>query len=147
MANVVLTNVIQPLERLVLSAYSNRLKLYFQRVYETRGSAFLGIRLLTDTEESRFGFASTYTYQFEVKYYEQAGQETRASMERITAAVETFKDLIATNRSLFESGTYRWHEAVLGECRYEPELTEEEAANPGLVVVAMDLTVSVTVAI
>lgn len=147
--NIAWTNIVEPLEQLFLTTFGGALKLYFADQYETRGSQFVNIRILSDTEAVREGNAATHTYGFEMSLYmrqtKQAGDPT--GLKTLTGLVEDVKHMIGANRSYSVSGTYKWHEATVTESNYEPELTEAEAAESGLRVVRMALTVTTTVEI
>lgn len=145
-ANVIYDNVVQPLRRLVTATFGPRLRLYLQSRYENRGSTFMLIRPLTDEEVVRDGFASTYQYRFDLRLYRRVGGDLGllAHMDAITQQVEDVKHMIANNRSYSESGTYRWHSAVIESVNYTPDLSEEELADTAMSVVSFDLTVQVT---
>lgn len=147
--NIAWANIIDPLERLFKSAFGSDLKLYFQDTYETRGSAFVAIRLLTDTEIERAGNAATFEYAFEMRYYRRLGKVAGdpTGLKAIVQQVEDVKHMIGSNRSYMPSGVYKWHEAQIGEVNYAPELTEAEAQESDLRVVTMALTMKVTAAI
>ncbi len=147
--NILWTNIVDPLERLFRTTFAAGLRLYFQDEYETKGSQFVLIRPLSDTETAREGNAATHTYAFELRLYmrqaKQAGDPTGLKM--LTGLVEDIKHMIGANRSYSEGGVYRWHEATVTDSSYTPDLSELEAAESGLRVVLMNLTVTCTVAI
>lgn len=147
--NIAWVNIIDPLERLFRTAFGSDLRLYFQDRYETRGSAFVAIRLLSDTQIAREGNAATYEYAFELRYYRRlakaAGDPT--GLKAMVADVENIKHMIGENRSYAPSGVYKWHEAKIGEVNYAPEPTELEAQESDLRIVTLALTIAVTAAI
>lgn len=147
MANVLHDNILEPLRDLVATAFGGRLKLYLQDEFKMQGARCLIVRPFacswTLLDHSHGTVGKQYTVP--MRYYERiTGSPDLKTIKQLAESVSQIEEMLWGSADLIQSGTYRWHNAQITAGTYEPDLTEQEAADPELRVVAFTLTFDVT---